>query len=251
MSKTDNLHDFLTDIADAVREKKGTSEPINAQNLSSEIRSIESGGEVYTFDEDMTDESGIGVTKIKSLHVSSSVTDIAQYAYQYLQISKVDLHDGILSIGDYAFRGCSNLVNIMLPPLVTIIPSYFLAQTGVENFEIHGSVTEIRNAAFYSTKLKSITIPSSVKSIGLWCFESCSSLESVRIGSGITRIDNGAFVRCSKLSDIYIDAIIPPILVSGAIDTGTVTLIHVPEESLDDYKNATNWAKYSNNIVSQ
>ena len=45
MSKQDNLTDFLTDIADAIREKKGTSEKINAQNLSSEIRSIESGGE--------------------------------------------------------------------------------------------------------------------------------------------------------------------------------------------------------------
>ena len=44
MSKQDNLHDFLVDIADAVREKKGTNEKINAQNLSSEIRSIESGG---------------------------------------------------------------------------------------------------------------------------------------------------------------------------------------------------------------
>ena len=44
MSKTDNLKDFLTDIADAVREKKGTSDPINAQNLSSEIRSISGGG---------------------------------------------------------------------------------------------------------------------------------------------------------------------------------------------------------------
>ena len=44
MSKQDNLHDFLVDIADAVREKKGTTEPINAQNLSEEIRSIEGGG---------------------------------------------------------------------------------------------------------------------------------------------------------------------------------------------------------------
>ena len=40
MSKQDNLHDFLTDIADAVREKKGTTDPINAQNLSEEIKSI-------------------------------------------------------------------------------------------------------------------------------------------------------------------------------------------------------------------
>lgn len=44
MAKTDNLTDFLTDIADAIREKKGTTESINPQDFSSEIASIESGG---------------------------------------------------------------------------------------------------------------------------------------------------------------------------------------------------------------
>ena len=44
MSKQDNVHDFLTDIAEAIRKKKGTTEPINAQNFSEEIRGIESGG---------------------------------------------------------------------------------------------------------------------------------------------------------------------------------------------------------------
>ena len=44
MSKQDNLTDFLTDVADAIREKKGTTEKINPQNFSEEIRGIESGG---------------------------------------------------------------------------------------------------------------------------------------------------------------------------------------------------------------
>ena len=44
MAKTDNLTDFLTDIADAIREKKGTTGAINPQDFSSEIASIESGG---------------------------------------------------------------------------------------------------------------------------------------------------------------------------------------------------------------
>ena len=44
MSKENNLTDFLTDVADAIREKKGTTEKINPQNFSSEIRSIEGGG---------------------------------------------------------------------------------------------------------------------------------------------------------------------------------------------------------------
>ena len=44
MAKNNNLGDFLTDIADAIREKKGTAEPINAQDFASEIASIETGG---------------------------------------------------------------------------------------------------------------------------------------------------------------------------------------------------------------
>lgn len=45
MAKNDNLSDYLLDIANAIREKKGTSEPINAQDFSSEIASIETGSE--------------------------------------------------------------------------------------------------------------------------------------------------------------------------------------------------------------
>lgn len=44
MAKNDNLTDFLTDVANAIREKKGTSNLINPQNFSDEIKSIESGG---------------------------------------------------------------------------------------------------------------------------------------------------------------------------------------------------------------
>lgn len=48
MSKANNLGDFLTDVADAIRAKKGTSGQINAQNFSTEIASIPSGGAGYT-----------------------------------------------------------------------------------------------------------------------------------------------------------------------------------------------------------
>ena len=43
MAKNNNLSDFLSDVANAIREKKGTTEPINAQDFSSEIASISSG----------------------------------------------------------------------------------------------------------------------------------------------------------------------------------------------------------------
>lgn len=43
MAKNDNLHDFLEDLADGIRAKKGTSETINPQNFRSEIESIQTG----------------------------------------------------------------------------------------------------------------------------------------------------------------------------------------------------------------
>ena len=45
MAKTDNLTDFMVDLADGIRAKKGTTEPINPQDFRKEIESISGGGE--------------------------------------------------------------------------------------------------------------------------------------------------------------------------------------------------------------
>ena len=44
MARTTNLTDFLTDVADAIREKKGTQETIQASNFDTEIENLPSGG---------------------------------------------------------------------------------------------------------------------------------------------------------------------------------------------------------------
>lgn len=46
MAKNNNLTDFLTDVANAIRTKKGTTGTINPQDFSSEIASISGGGDV-------------------------------------------------------------------------------------------------------------------------------------------------------------------------------------------------------------
>ena len=44
MATNNNLQDFLTDIANAIRTKTGATQPINAQNFSTEILNIPTGG---------------------------------------------------------------------------------------------------------------------------------------------------------------------------------------------------------------
>ena len=54
MAKNDNLKDFLTDVANAIREKKGTTDLINPQDFSAEIASIQSGGGAVVLANDVT-----------------------------------------------------------------------------------------------------------------------------------------------------------------------------------------------------
>ena len=61
----------------------------------------------------------------------------------------------------------------------------------------------IANSAFsYSTKLRSITIPDSVTSIGDSAFNNCESLTSITIPDSVTSIGDKAFSYCSSLTSI-------------------------------------------------
>ena len=67
------------------------------------------------------------------------------------------------------------------------------------------SVTEIGDNAFKNNKkIKTVTIGSSVKTIGKSAFSGCTALTSVKSGSKVTEIKASAFNGCKKLKSITI-----------------------------------------------
>ena len=68
-----------------------------------------------------------------------------------------------------------------------------------------GSNDELGNSVFKGCSvLTSVTIPSSVTSIGLWAFEGCSGLTSLILPSSVTSIERSAFKDCSGLTSLTI-----------------------------------------------
>ena len=101
----------------------------------------------------------------------------------------------VTSIGESAFRACSNVTSITIPNSVTSIGDYaFYGCTGLTSIEIPNSVTSIEQWAFYNcTGLTSITIPNNVTSIGEDAFRGCTGLTSITIPNSVTSIGQGAF----------------------------------------------------------
>jgi len=66
------------------------------------------------------------------------------------------------------------------------------------------SVTSIDDFGFASEKIKTITIPDSVKSIGESAFSQCPNLESVIIPNGVTEILERTFFNCPNLASVTI-----------------------------------------------
>ncbi|MBD9090935.1 MAG: leucine-rich repeat domain-containing protein [Bacteroides oleiciplenus] len=122
---------------------------------------------------------------------SNSITDV------------VILADGVTSIGDNAFDGCSSLKSINLPEEVTSIgESAFYGCISLTNISLPDGVTSIGDNAFAQCALISIILPEKLTSIGMATFADCGGLTSINLPKGVTSIEDGAFRGCTSLISI-------------------------------------------------
>lgn len=119
MAKNDNLKDFLTDVADAIRAKKGSNSPINPQNFSSEIASIGTDEVFETIlitlsTDDGTEPMGQVVTIDNREFLWEGETIVYYVVYGKDYTISVDAKDGYLSPSSVSFIASQSYRNINL-----------------------------------------------------------------------------------------------------------------------------------------
>lgn len=122
-------------------------------------------------------------------------------------IKIVTIGDGVTTIGNYAFRDCTNLTELDIPEGVTKIGDYtFYWCKSLMSISIPDSVTTIGDSAFFGCRgLTSVAIGNGVTSIKKYAFDDCKNLTRVKIPKSVTSIGEDAFRGCDKLEDYEVD----------------------------------------------
>ncbi|MEE1254158.1 MAG: leucine-rich repeat protein [Paludibacteraceae bacterium] len=132
---------------------------------------------------------------------------IGDYAFRYCEaLTEIIIPDSVTSIGKYAFTECSSLASIIIPNSVTNIEEgAFHECSSLCSIVLPNGIKSIKCSTFSSCfDLTSIILPNSISRIEDYAFYDCSSLTSITIPSGVTHIDKHAFGSCSFLTSVVI-----------------------------------------------
>lgn len=150
---------------------------------------------------DMNNKQHVQLTKVTDYDFVSAEKDKygVFYSRDGLRLIDVDnktfscreyrIKESVKIICDYAFAGCSTIINVIIPDSVEVIGER--AFSGCKSFKeiiIPKSVQYIDRLAFrYCRNLKAVYIPDSVKRIGMYAFSDCQEITTVRRGRSIYR----------------------------------------------------------------
>lgn len=169
-----------------------------------------------------------GCNSLNDINIPNNVSRIGYRAFvDCYELTSITIPESVTEIGGYAFAGCGNLSSANIPSRVTRIEEGVFDNCALTDIIIPEGVTYIGSSAFISCRLTSVTIPNNVNFIGIYAFN------------------------CHGLKDFYCTPTIPPTIEDIFYDANAIGLnIHVPTNSVDDYKGAGGWwSTYADRIV--
>ena len=185
------------------------------------------------------------------------------------KLKRVDLHN-IKTIGSGAFSGCKSLEEVGDISSFTTIPAWLFNNcTKLKNVNIP-NVTIVNDRAFNGCEsITTVDIPK-VTVIGTFAFEGCKAITSLNLPK-VKSIEAYAFSGCKNLNNPIISSndlisigdnafdfvgvltlltTTPPVIKSNTA-FGSMTVVRVPDGTLDDYRTTDVWKDFSSRIVGE
>ena len=161
--------------------------------------------------------------------LSTEITKVRDYGLYYRKsLMTIDLPN-CTDVGSSAFYSCTALENVNLPECINVGKYAFANCKKLQNVNIP-KCTIIKNSTFQYCNFKKIDL-NFVEKIETWAFWNCTALECVKILNTETvcvLADKDAF--------------------QGTLIEAGNGYIYVPDELIEQYRTATNWSAFANQI---
>ena len=158
-------------------------------------------------------------------------------------VKKLEVEEGIVSVGDFSFYGATAIEEASLPESLTKIGRLSFAHCGsLESPELPSALTTIGAAAFEGcTHLEAIELPATLTSLGERAFAFCANLKSVTILAPV-EIGTETFYNCRSIQSFIRHAELTTVSADAFKGTDfTYEMMHV---AVDSEKTVTVTIKY-------
>ncbi len=163
---------------------------------------LSGSGEMWNYNYDDSPFKDYG---IKTVTIGDGITSIGNFVfYGCSGLTKLTLPNSVTSIGNNAFYECSGLTELTLPnSLESIEYSAFSGCSGLTELTLPNGVRSIGSLVFGGCSgLTKLTLPNSLESIGEYAFSGCSGLTELTLPNSLTSIGRYAFAYCSGLTEL-------------------------------------------------
>lgn len=226
MARIDTLSNFLTDVATAIKTKKGDNTPIQASSFDTEIANLPSGDDIDEYiDLQLQSKNLVNyynwpkmVRKLPPMiPLSQDITNLKFFFYGFegeeLDVSAWDTSN--VTDMNRMFYNCENLITLDLSNFNTSNVTDMFSM-----FKLCKNLISIDISSFDTSNITNM----------IAMFGGCSSLIKVII--------NKTTILEMKNPDIFTET---------PIQSGT-GYVYVPDNMVDTYKSATNWSTYASQI---
>lgn len=267
MAANNNLTDFLTSVADAIRKKKLSSDPINPQEFANEIESIQGGGgsgfDNLNISGVVADPTIWEIKNIKKIRFSDGVKEIKEMVRTFTHLEELYIPSSVETITLGVTSGCTYLKKIEVDmnnvtyespndcnAIINTAKKSIVA--GCKETIIPNGIKEIGFGAFQTQPIETINIPEGVENIAAYAFYGSFLIES-KFPSTIKTLQINAFGACksAKLYDFRKLTSIPSISTYQVfVGIPEDCKIVVPDDLLVAWKAESNWSDLASHIIS-
>lgn len=139
----------------------------------------------------------------REIVVPDGILSIGNGAFRGRNMDAIQLPNTLQTIGTEAFGNCS-LTEIDLPDSVTSIGmAAFRDCSKLTNVKFSKNLTRIEEESFRHTGLYAIVLPKSVQEIGEGAFFRCLDLQHVQLPELLQKIGSSAFMECDQLNYVW------------------------------------------------